>query len=167
MTSAFLDRKEVRHATWRVQCEDRPAGGNTGRLFLTFGGRSAPTGLAYCPLDRVLTYKNLIYLLNLQYCSIKCIGTYSAGFNLKAFLNLVTIFSSFIQNSCDNCDVVNILITFAKKDTSLEVCICSKNNSKSYGQILMKFVENVGNGSRNRRFDFGCDFGSLPGCRNF
>ena len=29
-------------------------------------GRSAPTGLAYCPLDRVLTYKNLIYLLNLQ-----------------------------------------------------------------------------------------------------
>ena len=26
-----------------------------------------PTGLAYCPLDRVLTYKNLIYLLNLQF----------------------------------------------------------------------------------------------------
>ena len=25
--------------------------------------RSAPTGLANCPLDRVLTYKNLIYLL--------------------------------------------------------------------------------------------------------
>ena len=38
MTSACLDRKEVRHATWRVQCEDRPAGGNTGRLFLMFGG---------------------------------------------------------------------------------------------------------------------------------
>ena len=38
MTSACLDRKEVQHATWRVQCEDRPAGGNTGRLFLTFGG---------------------------------------------------------------------------------------------------------------------------------
>ena len=46
---------------------DWPAGGNTGRLFLAFGGRSAPTGLAYCPLDRVLTYKNLIYLLNLQF----------------------------------------------------------------------------------------------------
>ena len=27
---------------------------------------SAPTGLAYCPLDRVLTYKNF-YLLNLQF----------------------------------------------------------------------------------------------------
>ena len=38
MTSGCLDRKEVRCATWRVQCEDRPAGGNTGRLFLTFGG---------------------------------------------------------------------------------------------------------------------------------
>ena len=25
-----------------------------------------PTGLANCQLDRVLTYKNLIYLLNLQ-----------------------------------------------------------------------------------------------------
>ena len=34
-----------------MQCEDR----------------SAPTGLAYCPLDRVLTYKNFIYLLNLQF----------------------------------------------------------------------------------------------------
>ena len=32
-------------------------------------GRSAPTGLANCPLDRVLTYKNLIYLLNLQFSS--------------------------------------------------------------------------------------------------
>ena len=30
-----------------------------------------PTGFAYCPLDRVLTYKNLIYLLNLQfYCKL-------------------------------------------------------------------------------------------------
>ena len=38
MTSGCLDRKEVRCATWRVQCEDRPAGGNTGRHFLTFGG---------------------------------------------------------------------------------------------------------------------------------
>ena len=38
MTSGCLDRKEVRCATWRVQCEDQPAGGNTGRLFLTFGG---------------------------------------------------------------------------------------------------------------------------------
>ena len=34
-------------------------------------GRSAPTGLAYCPLDMVLTYKNLIYLLNLQFSPLK------------------------------------------------------------------------------------------------
>ena len=39
MTSCCLDRKEVRHAIV----------------------------LGYCPLDRVLTYKNLIYLLNLQF----------------------------------------------------------------------------------------------------
>ena len=37
-------------------------------FFWRLAGRTAPTGLAYCPLDRVLTYKNLIYLLNLQVC---------------------------------------------------------------------------------------------------
>ena len=42
------------------------AGGNTGRLFLTFGGPVRADRISYCPLDRVLTYKNLIYLLNLQ-----------------------------------------------------------------------------------------------------
>ena len=42
------------------------AGGNTGRLFLTFGGPVCADRISYCPLDRVLTYKNLIYLLNLQ-----------------------------------------------------------------------------------------------------
>ena len=35
-------------------------------FFWRLAGRTAPTGLANCPLDRVLTYKNLIYLLNLQ-----------------------------------------------------------------------------------------------------
>ena len=34
--------------------------------FLCLEGLSAPTGLAYCPLGKVLAYKNLIYLLNLQ-----------------------------------------------------------------------------------------------------
>ena len=43
----------------------RLAGGDTGRPFLTFGGPVSPTGVSNCPLDRVLTYKNLIYLLNL------------------------------------------------------------------------------------------------------
>ena len=42
------------------------AGGDTGRLFLTFGGPVCADRISYCPLDRVLTYKNLIYLLNLQ-----------------------------------------------------------------------------------------------------
>ena len=43
------------------------AGGDTGRLFLTFGGPVCADQISYCPLDRVLTCKNLIYLLNLQF----------------------------------------------------------------------------------------------------
>ena len=46
------------------------AGGDTGRLFLTFGGPVRANRISYCPLDRVLTYKNLIYLLNLQFHSL-------------------------------------------------------------------------------------------------
>ena len=56
-----------------VECtstRDRPAGGNTGRLFLTFSGPVCTDRISNCPLDRVLTYKNLIYLLNLQVCVI-------------------------------------------------------------------------------------------------
>ena len=68
MTSGCLDRKEVRGAIWGVHSTtDRPAGGNTGRLFLAFGGPVCTDQISYCPLDRVLTYKNLIYLLNLQF----------------------------------------------------------------------------------------------------
>ena len=59
MTSLCLDRKEVRHLA-SAQSKDRLAGGDTGRLFLTFGGPVSPTGVSNCPLDRVLTYKNLI-----------------------------------------------------------------------------------------------------------
>ena len=44
------------------------AGGNTGRLLLTFRGPVCTDWISNCPLDRVLTYKNLIYLLNLQIC---------------------------------------------------------------------------------------------------
>ena len=64
-----LSRQEgstTRHLA-SAQSKDRLAGGDTGRLFLTFGGPVSPTGVSNCPLDRVLTYKNLIYLLNLQY----------------------------------------------------------------------------------------------------
>ena len=68
MTSGCLDRKEVRGAIWGVHSTtDRPASGNTGRLFLAFGGPVCADRISYCPLDRVLTYKNLIYLLNLQF----------------------------------------------------------------------------------------------------
>ena len=68
MTSGCLDRKEVRGAIWGVHSTtDRPAGGNTGRLFLAFGGPVCADRISNCPLDRVLTYKNLIYLLNLQF----------------------------------------------------------------------------------------------------
>ena len=67
MTSGCLDRKEVWGAIWGVHSTtDRPAGGNTGRLFLAFGGPVCADRISNCPLDRVLTYKNLIYLLNLQ-----------------------------------------------------------------------------------------------------
>ena len=67
MTSGCLDRKEVRGAIWGVHSTtDWPAGGNTGRLFLAFGGPVCADRISNCPLDRVLTYKNLIYLLNLQ-----------------------------------------------------------------------------------------------------
>ena len=47
------------------------AGGNTGRLFLTFGGLVCADWISNCPLDRVLTYTNLICLLNLQFCVTK------------------------------------------------------------------------------------------------
>ena len=67
----MLSRQEVntmRHLA-NAQYWDRPAGGNTGRLFLAFGGPVCADRISNCPLDRVLTYKNLIYLLNLQfYC---------------------------------------------------------------------------------------------------
>ena len=46
-------------------------GGDTERLFLTFGGPVCVGRISYCPSDRVLTYKNLIYLLNLQFCLSK------------------------------------------------------------------------------------------------
>ena len=44
-----------------------PAGGNTGRLFLSSGGSVSADWISNCLLDRVLTYKNLIYVLNLQF----------------------------------------------------------------------------------------------------
>ena len=65
----------MRHLA-NAQYWDRPAGGNTGRLFLAFGGPVCADRITNCPLDRVLTYKNLIYLLNLQfYLTIKVIIT--------------------------------------------------------------------------------------------
>ena len=59
----------MRHLA-NAQYWDRPAGGNTGRLFLAFGGPVCADRFSNCPLDRALTYKNLIYLLNLQFKTI-------------------------------------------------------------------------------------------------
>ena len=67
MTSRCLDiRKYDTPSGEYTSATDRLAGGNTGHLFLTFGGPVCADRISYCPLDRVLTYKNLIYLLNLQ-----------------------------------------------------------------------------------------------------
>ena len=65
MTSGCLDRKgSTRRHLGSAQYWDWPAGGNTGRLFLAFGGPVCADRISNCPLDRVLTYKNLIYLLS-------------------------------------------------------------------------------------------------------
>ena len=54
-----------------VQYWDRPAGENRGRLFLRFGGPACADRISNCLLDKILTYTNLIYLLNLQVCHLK------------------------------------------------------------------------------------------------
>ena len=56
----------MRHLA-NAQYWDRPVGGNTGRLFLAFGGPVSVDRISNCPLDRVLTYKILISLLNLKF----------------------------------------------------------------------------------------------------
>ena len=52
---------------------DWPAGGNTGQIFLLFGGPVCANQISNCPLDRVLTYKSLIYSLNLQFSKLQVI----------------------------------------------------------------------------------------------
>ena len=83
MTSGCLDRKEVRGAIWGVHSTtDRPVGGDTGRLFLAFGGLVCADRFSNCPLDRVLTYKDLIYFLNLQInVSLKLVVTFLSNFH--------------------------------------------------------------------------------------
>ena len=70
MMSRCLDRKEVRCTTWRVHNGTgqlvRALCTHIRRLFLSFGGPVCADRISNCPFDRVLTYKNLIYLLNLQ-----------------------------------------------------------------------------------------------------
>ena len=49
---------------------DRPACGSvtdTYKATFSFGKPFCADRISNCPLDRVLTYKNLIYLLNLQF----------------------------------------------------------------------------------------------------
>ena len=91
----MLSRQEVntmRHLA-NAQYWDRPAGGNTGRLFLAFGGPVCADRFSNCPLDRVLTYKNLIYLLNLQIVTI-AFAILSLNMFLTYFLHLNSYFPS-------------------------------------------------------------------------
>ena len=67
MTSGCLDRKEVRGAIWGVHSTGT---GQSWKHRTSFSGVWR-TGMrrnrnSNCPLDRVLTYKKIIYLLNLQ-----------------------------------------------------------------------------------------------------
>ena len=59
-----------------------------------FGGPVRADRISICPLDRVLTYKNLIYLLNLQICCIKAFSP--SGFVALMFsrwiVMLLTVF---------------------------------------------------------------------------
>ena len=56
------------------------AGGNTGRLFLTFGGPVCADRISYCPLDRVTKMPNFQptgYLRNVLFPKMAAILNYS------------------------------------------------------------------------------------------
>ena len=72
------------HHLANAQYWDWPAGGNTGRLFLAFGGPVCADRISNCPLEKVLTYKNLIYLLNLQFlCQLTDIMSSLCGVGVR------------------------------------------------------------------------------------
>ena len=73
MTSGCLDRKEVRGAIWGVHGTTGPARQTPEKDVLCFHWLVCADRISNCPLDRVLTYKNLIYLLNLQVCACLCV----------------------------------------------------------------------------------------------
>ena len=77
MTSGCLRQKgSTRCHLGNTQYWDRPASIlYTGCLFLAFGRPVCADRISNCPLDRVLTYKNLNYLLNLQFCGINWFQT--------------------------------------------------------------------------------------------
>ena len=77
-----------------------------------------PTGLAYCPLDRVLTYKNLIYLLNLQVIADEKVGKqhiYRKYFKCNSF-----------QVTTDLLNRENIKVAIAQLCNELLVCNFTK-----------------------------------------
>ena len=99
---------------------DRPAGGNTGRLFLAFGGPVCADQISNCPLDRVLTYKNLIYLLNLQ-IYLGLIYYISKNKNLSlglAFSILVNILALVV-------DYLILVVNFVFRPPGFESCMLS------------------------------------------
>ena len=89
--------------------------------------------ISYCPLDRVLTYKNLIYLLNLQF--------YANDTQLYIALSPAN-FSHSIQKlkNCLN-DIQNFIFTNKLKlNLDKTILIGSKNNRK---QLLPHFPINI------------------------
>ena len=90
-----------------AQYWDRPAGGNTGRLFLTFGGPVCAVWINSCPLDRALTYKNLIYLLNLQFhtkvyffCMLNNVNNFTLNVKAQALYINRNILKTFLYFKC-------------------------------------------------------------------
>ena len=62
--SRCLDRKEVQCATWRVHSTGPP-------WQVMYIEPVCADRKSNCPLDRVLTYENLIYLFNLRFYNIR------------------------------------------------------------------------------------------------
>ena len=111
----MLSRQEVntmRHLA-DAQYWDRPAGGNTGRLFLAFGGPVCADRFSNCPLDRVLTYKNLIYLLNLQFsfCGVMQGFCWKPAPVHKTWLYTLSDFVQEYRFSVFSCSIIMLNLT--------------------------------------------------------
>ena len=60
--------RSMNHHLANTHCMTGPVVDITGQLFLSFDGACSSDRYSSCLLARVLTHKNLIYFLNLQFC---------------------------------------------------------------------------------------------------